>query len=105
MLPLAMEDRTSVQIDREFGEGFSQELQELATGRWEGPVASSFGWHLVYIDTLTPSASLPLSEVRGAIIEQLQYEDKNAAREQFYTELMQQYDITYRGVAKEVVNE
>jgi hypothetical protein len=36
---------------------------------------------------------------------QLQYEDKDAAKEQFYTELLQQYEITYQGLAKQLVNE
>jgi len=105
MLPLAMEDRTSDQIDREFGDGFAQQLETLETGRWEGPVSSSFGWHLIYMDSLQPSSPLPLSAVRGAIYEQLQYEDKNAAKEQFYTELIQQYDITYKGLAKQIIDE
>jgi peptidyl-prolyl cis-trans isomerase C len=105
MLPSVMEDRTSDQIDREFGEGFALELEGVEPGRWEGPVDSSFGWHLIYIDSLQHSSPLPLSAVRGAIFEQLQYEDKNAAKEQFYTELIQQYDITYKGLAKQIVDE
>ena len=105
MLPPAIENRTSQQIDREFGEGFSGQLEEMQPGSWNGPVASSFGWHLIFLDSLTPSAPLPLSAVRGEIYSQLEYEEKNAAKEQFYTELIQQYDVTYKGLAKQIVNE
>lgn len=105
MLPPFMQARTPKQIDREFGEGFSDKIEGMQPGLWQGPVASTFGWHLIYPDTLIPSAPLPVSAVQSDIYEQLQYEEKNAAKEQFYTELIQQYDITYRGVAKQIVNE
>lgn len=105
MLSPQVNNLTTDLIDREFGEGFSSRLEGMESGRWQGPVPSVFGWHLVYLDTLIPSRTLALDEVRDEILQQLQYEDKDAAREQFYTELMQQYDITYRGIAKELVNE
>ena len=105
MLPGMMENRSSIQVDREFGEGFAESLLTLQPGKWNGPVESSFGWHLIYMDSIIAPATLPLSEVRQEIFNQLQYEEKNAAKEQFYTELMQQYDITYTGLAKEVVND
>ena len=104
LAPQVLELRSDL-IDREFGEGFASRLLELESGRWHGPVPSTFGWHLVYLDTLIPSRRLALSEVRDDILQQLEYEDKEAAKEQFYTELMQQYDITYKGMAKELVNE
>ena len=105
MLPPVMENTRAPLVDREFGEGFSARVESLEPGMWHGPVPSTFGWHLIFLDTLVPSAPLPLSAVRDDIYDQLQYEEKNAAREQFYTELIQQYDVTYRGLAKQIVNE
>ena len=100
-----MANRTSTQIDREFGDGFAARLETLTVGEWSGPVTSSFGWHLIHLDSLAPSSPLPLSAVRNEIYGQLEYEEKNAAKEQFYTELIQQYDVTYKGLAKQIVNE
>ena len=105
MLPPALEKRSAPLVDREFGEGFSARIESLEPGMWDGPVPSTFGWHLIFLDTLVPQEPLPLSAVRDDIYDQLQYEEKNAAREQFYTELTQQYDVTYKGLAKEIVNE
>jgi parvulin-like peptidyl-prolyl isomerase len=105
MLSPIVEKRTSEQVDREFGEGFSNEITAMETGLWTGPVASSFGWHLIFLDAMIPSEPIPLTKVRGSIYDQLEYEEKNAAKEQFYTELIQQYDVTYKGLAKEIVNE
>ena len=92
-------------IDREFGEDFASKLEELTPGQWNGPVPSAFGWHLIYLDSLIPPGPLPLEAVRNEILMQLQYEDKDAAKEQFYTELLQQYEITYQGLAKQLLNE
>lgn len=105
MLPPVMENRNATQIDREFGEGFSSLLEALEPGSWGGPVASSFGWHLIFVDSIAGAAPLPLSAVEEEIYGQLEYEEKNAAKEQFYTELIQQYDVTYKGLAKQIVNE
>lgn len=105
MLPSGMDMQRSDQVDREFGEGFSRALEGMPPGLWSGPVPSSFGWHLIYLDSLIPSSALPLSAVQDEIYSQLEYEEKNAARELFYTELIQQYDVTYKGLAKEIVNE
>ena len=105
MLPPAMKNRSAPLVDREFGEGFSARVGNQEPGIWNGPVPSTFGWHLIFLDTLVPPAALFLSFVRDEIYDQLQYEEKNAAREQFYTELIQQYDVTYKGLAKQIVNE
>ena len=105
MLSPEMKEMPADLIDREFGENFASKLQELTPGQWSGPVPSVFGWHLIYIDSMTPPRPLPLEAVRNEILMQLQYEDKDAAKEQFYTELLQQYEITYQGLAKQLVNE
>ena len=105
MLSPEMKEMPADLIDREFGENFASKLQELTPGQWNGPVPSVFGWHLIYLDSMTPPGPLPLEAVRNEILMQLQYEDKDAAKEQFYTELLQQYDITYQGLAKQLVNE
>lgn len=105
LLPSRMNLQTTDAIDREFGNGFAASLLRLKPNQWEGPVISGFGLHLVYIDSLTEAAPLPLEKVEDKIFSLLQYEEKQAAKEQFYTELLQQYEIIYHGMAKELVNE
>ncbi|MCP9200500.1 peptidylprolyl isomerase [Gramella sp. GC03-9] len=92
-------------LGRTFGEGFAEQLDELPQNTWAGPVKSGYGWHLVYIENIKASEPLPLTEVRDAIITELQYEEAEAAREQFYTELRQEYDVVYEGIAKDLVND
>ncbi|MFL0354290.1 peptidyl-prolyl cis-trans isomerase [Xanthomarina sp. GH4-25] len=92
-------------IDYTLGENVSQQLLELPLNSWQGPIASSFGSHLVYISQVNPEEPLPIEAVKNELLRELQYEGKDAAKEQFYTELMQQYEIIYKGEIKEFFNE
>ena len=37
-------------VARIFGEGFAKQLSAVEPGRWQGPIASSFGVHFVFVD-------------------------------------------------------
>ena len=41
-------------IARTLGQGFARALFELAPGSWSGPIESGYGWHLVWVDSITP---------------------------------------------------
>jgi peptidyl-prolyl cis-trans isomerase C len=88
---------TSNQIDRQLGKEFREQLASLPEGEWHGPIRSAFGWHAVFVENVTPGRLLPIEDVRGEIMRDLEYEERQAAKEQFFTELMQQYDIVYKG--------
>ncbi|MEE4238084.1 MAG: peptidylprolyl isomerase, partial [Anderseniella sp.] len=50
MLPPRLSLSTLTYVARTFGSGFAQDVANLPVGTWSGPVASSFGMHLVRID-------------------------------------------------------
>ena len=50
----AYKDATPEQIAKEFGPAFSKAVFELPRGSWQGPVASGYGWHLVFVDSIVP---------------------------------------------------
>lgn len=56
-------DRTPTQISSVFGPEFSRGVLALEPGKWLGPVSSGFGWHLVFIDTKTPSRIPEFEEI------------------------------------------
>lgn len=60
-------DRSPAQVASVFGGGFSRALFEQESGSWAGPVESGFGWHLVYIDTLTPGRLPEFEEVEDEV--------------------------------------
>jgi hypothetical protein len=63
-LPL-LSDR---EIARHFGSRFTQSLSELSVGSWQGPIASPYGLHLVYVHERTPVRVPDLSEIRTQVV-------------------------------------
>ncbi len=48
-------DRAPEDVAKTFGPGFARAFFEVAPGAWTGPIESGYGWHLVWIDALTPA--------------------------------------------------
>ncbi|MCE9625839.1 MAG: peptidyl-prolyl cis-trans isomerase [Deltaproteobacteria bacterium] len=61
-------------LQRSFGAAFTQHLQNLPAGTWTGPLPSSYGWHLVFIEGIRPPEVPALeqvaSQVRNAILKE-----------------------------------
>ena len=56
-------DRPFDYIAKTFGPKFARALFELKAGSWQGPIESGYGWHLVFIDFLTPARLPEFEEV------------------------------------------
>jgi parvulin-like peptidyl-prolyl isomerase len=60
-------DRSFDEIAKTFGPGFARGLFELKAGSWQGPIESGYGWHLVFIDSLTPARVPEFEEVENDV--------------------------------------
>ncbi len=56
-------DRSPEQLAKELGSQFAQAVFKLKPGSWQGPVESGYGWHLVFVDSLTPGRIPAFEEV------------------------------------------
>ncbi len=56
-------DRAPDQVAREFGPAFARSLFEEIPGAWRGPIESGYGWHLVFVESLTPGREAAFEEV------------------------------------------
>lgn len=56
-------DRPPDQVGRVLGGDFAAALFELTPGAWQGPIESGYGWHLVFVDSLTPGRVPEFEEV------------------------------------------
>jgi hypothetical protein len=56
-------DRAPDDVARTFGRSFARALFDLTPGTWAGPVESGYGWHLVWVDSLTPARVPAFDEV------------------------------------------
>lgn len=59
----AYADRTPDQVANVFGLKFTEALFKLAPGKWQGPVESGLGWHLVLVQQIAPGRVPDFAEV------------------------------------------
>ena len=86
-------DRTPEQVAQVFGKAFATALFTLRPGSWQGPVESGYGWHLVWIDSLTLSGAPVFDEVESAVKDEWLAEQRTEARRRFYEALKARYEI------------
>jgi hypothetical protein len=95
MLPKVVRDASEDELVRTFGEEFREAVVSLPVGRWQGPVESGFGLHLVKITRREGSRIPEWIEVRDRIVTDLVYEGRKAAEDQFYAEVLPRYQLVY----------
>jgi hypothetical protein len=94
LLPTEFSLATKGEIARMFGEAFTRQLLEVKTGRWSGPIESSFGLHVVRVVERTPGNIPELAKVRDAVIRDLLVARRRQALEVAYANLRQRYTVT-----------
>ena len=93
LLPGEMEMATASAIDRVFGRDFANKLAGLESGRWSGPLASTYGWHLVRLDSFQPGAAPSFEAARAQVLRDYAYQRQNDAKKALVERLKQNYDI------------
>ena len=93
LLPTAFQEASRRAVDGTFGSGFSQELDKLEIGQWQGPVPSGLGFHLIRIDSVTKGRLPELSEIRPIVQREWSNERRLAVREETNKSLLQNYDV------------
>ena len=86
---------TSVsEVAKQFGEKFAAKLGELSPGKWEGPVESGYGAHLVFVSERTEGRVPELAEVRDDVRREWANAQRLELNEKFYQELFKRYSVT-----------
>ena len=62
------------QLSRRFGYEFTKNLEalDLSSNKWFGPIGSTYGQHLVWIDEIELERDAVLSEVRSELVRDLE---------------------------------
>jgi hypothetical protein len=94
MLPQEIERTPRREIARLFGEGFADRVQALEPGRWQGPVESGYGLHLVLVRERADGRLPPLDEVRPLVERELLSERRKRMIEQMYDGFLARYEVT-----------
>ena len=76
-----------------FGDGFAKRIAVMEQGRWQGPIASSFGQHFVYISERIPGGLPPLDAIRPAVSREWSNARRLEAEQKLYASLRERYEI------------
>lgn len=83
----------ATEVAKLFGEKFASALNDLPLGEWQGPVESTYGIHLIFVDERTERRSPPLEEVRDAVRRELLNVRRLESNKNFYDGLRKRYTI------------
>ena len=96
LLPEGMQRVSAREVAASFGAGFARDLFALSGEGWQGPVASSFGLHLVRIEGRTPGRLPAVTEIRERVQREFLAERREQANRRFLEILRARYDVEVR---------
>ncbi len=86
-------DRSFDEVARTLGPGFARALLELAPGAWAGPIESGYGWHLVWVDSITPARVPDLEDVEADVRREWIEGQRAEIRERAYQAMRARYQV------------
>ena len=93
MQPSRIENTAQDLVARDFGTGFAEQVETAPLGQWSGPIASSFGAHLVRVTARTPAALPELDSIRRIVTREWENERRASARSESYQKLRSNYTV------------
>jgi hypothetical protein len=93
LLPGALGDASRTDVASQYGEEIAAALSNAPAGRWFGPVGSSYGKHLLWVEVRDPPGAATLADVRAAVERDLRAERALGARDALYSRLRERYTI------------
>ncbi len=76
-----------------FGRQFADALSDLELQSWQGPVESSYGLHLVFVDAHVPARVPVLEAIRARVRAELLAERQTKTDGALYGKLRERYEI------------
>jgi len=90
-------------IRKQFGEEFGRSLLELKQGRWEGPVRSGYGLHLVFVIKRVGGRMPQLNEVREMVKRDWTTERQKEIKDAVYAKIRERYVVSVEKPKAEAV--
>jgi peptidyl-prolyl cis-trans isomerase C len=88
------ENADANEIAATFGDRFTAEVMDMKEGGWRGPVASSYGLHLVIVSGRAEPQTVAFATARDAVLRDLSEVRRREANLDFVRRLKQRYQIT-----------
>ena len=93
LLGKSFSSKTAKELERSFGNKFSQSIQDLPVKKWSGPVSSEYGNHLVFLNSYTDSYLPELSEIKTILLNDILVRQQSQSTENYLKELRKEYEI------------
>lgn len=90
-LPRDFSESSALQVDRQFGQGFADQIEQLPLNQWSAPIRSGLGLHIVKVTSLQKSYLPPLAEIRS----QVQREWQTTKRRELKTAMIENLKENY----------
>jgi hypothetical protein len=87
-------DREPDDVIATFGREFAEKLAALPAGAWSGPVVSSYGLHLVRVESRTEPRAVKFDEVRETVLRDFHDERRRTANIEVFKKLRERYQVT-----------
>ena len=84
-------------VQRDFGPEFARAIATVRPGRWEGPVKSGYGVHLVRVDRVVAGSAPKLADVRAAVARDYEQDRRTRSLDAAYRKLRENYRVEYSG--------
>lgn len=94
MLPGELTNATMSEVARAFGRTFAIELEKATGEGWTGPIASSYGLHLVRVTAREPGRIPALPEVRALVEREWSAARRAEANQAFHAALRKRYEVS-----------
>jgi len=97
LLDVELQDKPLPEIEQTFGREFSTAVAAVAAGEWQGPVRSTYGWHLVKVTTREEARVPMLAEVREKVKKDFAEEQRRKTNDEVIARLTSRYVIVVQG--------
>ena len=97
LLDVELQDKPLPEIEQTFGRELSTAVAAAATGEWQGPVRSTYGWHLVKVTTREEARVPLLAEVREKVQKDFAEAHRRKTNDEVFERLKSRYVIILHG--------
>ena len=86
-------ERSADQIAGIFGTTFAHALPGLELGKWQGPIESGLGWHLLWVESTTPGVVPAFEEIAAKVKSEWSDEQRAEAKRKMVERMKDRYQI------------
>lgn len=92
-LPRDFSEKSALEVDRQFGQGFADQIEQLPLNQWSPPIRSGLGLHIVKVTSLQKSYLPPLAEIRNQVQREWQVTKRRELKTAMIKNLKEHYAI------------